>query len=77
MTNITSGGPTSYQERVSNTGRIFFRSSGNSYGRFRGRGFNLKKPKVRGKCESLGSNMYLISDALNYSNWASDILNSN
>ena len=78
MTNIASGGPTSYQERVSNTGRIFFRSSGNSYGRVRCRGFNLTKPKVRRKCEALGSNIYLIGDTQQvdkYNKTTEEILN--
>ena len=55
MEDTTLGGLRSYQGRVSNTGRAFGRSWCNSYSRGQGRGFNLMKPKVWGKCEVLGS----------------------
>ena len=54
---------TSYQGRGSNYGRGFGRGCDNLYGKGRGRGFNPTKPRVRGKCEALGSGVYLIGYA--------------
>ena len=56
-------GQASYQGRGSNPRRGFGRGHGNLYDRGRGRGFNTTKPKVRGKCEALGSDVYLNGDA--------------
>ena len=63
MADKTSTGQTIYQGRVSNSRKGFGRGRGNSYGRGQGCGFNTTKPKVRGKCEALGSNIYLIGYA--------------
>ena len=59
----TSTGGTSYQERSSNSRRLFGRGRGNIYGRGWGHEFNPTTPNVRGKCESWGSNVYYIWDA--------------
>ena len=63
MTDKTSGDRTNYQERGSNTRRVFGSGHGNSYSRGQGRGFNSKKPKDRGKYEALGSGVYSIGYA--------------
>ena len=64
MADTTSGSLTSYQGHHSNTRRGFIRSCGKPYGRGQGRGcvFNSIKPKVQGKCEALGSDIYFIGD---------------
>ena len=63
MEDKISGGQTSYQGRDSNSGRGFVIGSVSSYGRGKGCGFNPTKPKVQGKCEALGINVYFIGDA--------------
>ena len=59
----TSTGRTNYQGSGSNYGRGFGRGRGNYYNRGRGCGFNPDTPKVRGKCEALGSDVYSIGNA--------------
>ena len=68
MTDTTWGGRTRYQGYVSNIGKGFVRGRGNSYGRGQGCGFNFMKQKVWGKCEALGSDIYLIGNALQADN---------
>ena len=46
MTDKTSTGQTSYQGRGSNSGIVFDRGCGNTYGRDQGRIFNPTKLKV-------------------------------
>ena len=62
MADTTSGFRTSYQGSGSNTRREFDRGRGNSDGKGWYRGFYSTKSKVWGKCEYLGSNIYLIVD---------------
>ena len=63
MEDKTSTGWNIYQESCSNFGRGLDRGHGKLYGRGQGRGFNPTKPKVWGKCEALGSDVYSIRDA--------------
>ena len=63
MADKTSGVRTRYKEHGSKSRRGFGRGGQNSYSRGRGSGFNLTKPKVWGKREALGSNVYSIRDA--------------
>ena len=63
MADKTSTGRTSYQVHVSNSGRVFVWGHVNLYPGGLGCGFNTPKPKVRGKYEALGSEVYLIRDS--------------
>ena len=63
MEDKTPTGQTSYQGRGSNLERRFSRGCGDFYGRDWGCEFNPTKPKVRGKFEALGSDMYSIGDS--------------
>ena len=78
MSDKTSTIRTIYQGRGINFGRVFGRGRGYSYFRGRGHGFNLTKPNVQGNFEALGSDIYMIRDALQsdrYMKMAEAILN--
>ena len=63
MEDKTSTGLMRYQGRGINVVRVFVRGSGKFYGTGPGCGFNPTKPKVQGKHEALGRNVYSIGYA--------------
>ena len=63
MPDKTSTGLTIYQGSGINSVKIFVRGLVHLYGIGQGQRFNPTKPKFRGKCEALGSDVYLIVDA--------------